>query len=126
MLRIRPAQMQMFGEAMQRSFQLRMLAYVRESFPSITEERSNEQILDMIAQGIDSAGRYHVGAEEDVQRYLKYVFIYGLDFDSKMEQIGEILRADFLIGSKKMDRIDQYEASLRAVVAGADNHSLPS
>ena len=111
MLKIRRAQMRFFSAAMQRSFELQMLAYVRTIFPSATEKNSDEEILRIIEDGIASASRYGIVGESDVQRYLKYMFIYGPDFDSNPNTAwaGEILRAEGVIGSKKMDRIDQYQ-----------------
>ena len=113
MLKIRRSQMRLFGQAMERGFELRMLAYVRATFSSATEKPNDEQILSIIKKGIANASRYGIVGESDVQRYLKYMFIYGPDFDSNPNTAcaGEILRADGVIGSKKMDRIDQYQRS---------------
>lgn len=104
--------MQIFGEAMQRGFELRMLTYLRANFPSASEN-SDEEILRIIRQGIDDASRYDIVTEADVQRYIKYMFIYGPDFDANPEtaRMGEILRTD-VGGSKKMDRIDEYQLSV--------------
>lgn len=104
--------MQMFGEAMQRGFELRMLTYVRANFASVSET-SDEEILRIIRLGIDNASRYDIVTEADVQRYIKYMFIYGAELDSNptIARMGEILQTD-LVGSKKMDRIDEYHSSL--------------
>lgn len=113
MLRIRQEQMEVFGAAMQRSFELRMLASFRADPSSPTENLSDDEILSTITLGIDRASRYDIVNETDVERYIKYMFIYGPDFDTDPQsaRIGEILRAD-VIGRKKMDRIDEYQVSV--------------
>lgn len=113
MVRIRDAQIRVFSEAMQRSLELRMLTHLRVSFPAVTEEYSDQQIVRIITQGINSASQYGIVEEADVQRYLKYMFIYGLDFDANLQtaRMGGILRTDSVVGSKKLDRIDEYELS---------------
>jgi len=105
--------MEVLGAAMQRSFELRMLAYFRADPSSKTENNSDDEIRRTIALGIDRAYRYDIVRETDVQRYIKYMFIYGPGFDTdpKIARIGKILRSD-VVGSKKMDRIDEYQLSV--------------
>ena len=48
--------------------------------------------------------------EDEVQRYLEYMIIYGVNFDidSKIPWAGNILDTENVDGSIKMDRLDRY------------------
>jgi hypothetical protein len=115
MLRIRREQMQILGAAMQRSFELRMLAEFRADARPVAENMSDDEVLRTITLGIEAASQYGIVNEPDVQRYLEYMFIYGAEFDTdpEKERLAEILLSD-IVGNKKMDRIDEYHLTLQA------------
>ena len=106
MLRIRHEQMRALGEALRRDFERRMMAYLRGNFGAHAAERSDEQMLAFIREGISNAERYAIRAEGDVSRFIEYALVYGSDFDTRLKWVENVLRTDGINGTQKMDRID--------------------
>jgi hypothetical protein len=50
-----------------------------------------------------------------VARYIEYMMIYGLSFDSdqRLDWAGKILKTEEISGSEKLDRIDGHDQFLR-------------
>lgn len=108
MLQIRREQMAALSCYVMERFEGRMLKALRERFPDETTDRSDPELLELIRSGIERASRYDVAWEHDVARYLGLVVRLGADFDVAPDigWAGEILRADDLDGTGKMDAIE--------------------
>lgn len=109
MLTIRNEQMLAFSAALQRQFELGTLAHLRKRFPEPREDRTDEQLLTMIGQGISKAARYGIVSQLDVTRFIEYMVLYGPEFDSQVAWAREILHSPGIPAREKMDRIDDYD-----------------
>jgi len=109
MLQIRREQMAALSCYMMERFEQRMLAELRERFPKQAAERSDEDLVELIREGIERASRYDVVTEDDVARYLACAMRLGAGFDVAAETAwaGEILRAEDLDGAGKMELIEE-------------------
>jgi hypothetical protein len=106
MLRIRPEQMRALGEAMQRNFESRMVAYLRGHFQAQLAHQSEEQLLAVVREGIANADLYGITIEKDVARFIEYAVMYGSDFHARRGWVATVLRTGGINGTQKMDRID--------------------
>ncbi len=114
MLIIRKEQMDIFGRYMLKQFEDRMVLHLRSAFPKQTKDKPEPDLRLIIQLGIEKAASYDVEGEDDVQRYLGYMVIYGPDFDRNRQTswAGDILRIENLHGKLKMDRIDERHGLL--------------
>lgn len=111
MLNIRKTQMNALSEYMLGQFESRMVIHLRAHFSEQTKSLSAAELQTIVHRGVGNAARYNVTAEDDVRRYLEYVVMYGVDFDTNPRSAWaqEILRTQELSGGEKMDRIDAYD-----------------
>jgi hypothetical protein len=111
MVKIRKTQMKMLSEYTLRQFENRMAVHLRTTFPKQTEDLPEAQLQARIHTGIAHAAQYNVIVEDDVRRYLEYMTMYSVDFDTNPQSAwaGEILRMQNLSGDEKMDCIDEYD-----------------
>ena len=111
MLTIRREQMEAFSQHSLDQFEAAMIRHLRTRFPAQTEARLDPDLRRMIKDGIGRAAVYGITFENDVKRYLEYMVLYGPEFDQTPETAwaGDILRADDLDGTEKIDRIDEAE-----------------
>ena len=111
MLTIRREQMEALGRYSLDQFEAAMIRHLRTRFPAQTETRIDSDLREMIKNGIGRAAVYDITLENDVKRYLEYMVLYGPEFDQTPQTAwaGDILRADDLDGTEKIDRIDEAE-----------------
>ena len=115
MLTIRKEQMRVLENEMLREFERKMLEHLRQTFPTETETKDDDELTAEIRQGVTSSGRYGISAECDVARYIEYMMMYGLNFDMdpKFSWAGTILGTHGISGAEKLDRIDMRDQFLR-------------
>ena len=118
MVIVRREQIEVLSEYMHARFITRMLAHLKATFAVYTQGTSEPDLRRLILSTIDTAARYDITNEDDVQRYLERAVCYGADFDTnpKTSWAGQILQEKDLTGTEKMDRIDHYELFLLRTV----------
>lgn len=111
MRKIRNSQMKTLSEYTRRQFEQRMAVHLRANFPRQTGDVPEPELRVRIHNSLTQAAQYNVTLEDDVRRYLEYTVMYGSDFDANPRNAwaGEILGAQGISGSEKMDRIDAYD-----------------
>lgn len=116
MLKIRKEQMDVMSDYMLIQFEDRMVLHLRSTFPEQTKDTIELDLRAMIEAGIEKADKYDVTDESDVERYLECMVLYGPNFDadSRTSWAGEILRDERLIGTEKMNKINDYELFMLA------------
>lgn len=114
MLTIRGEQMNAFGDHAVRAFDERMARHLRVMYPERTARVGQDKLLGAVRAGREKAAGYGVVLEDDVQRFLELMTVYGRSMDKrpKTRWIGDILRDPTLTGSAKIDRIDEYDLFL--------------
>jgi hypothetical protein len=115
MLTIRKEQVKVLEGGMARQFELKMMEHLRNKFPSETDKKEDDELVAQIRQGVKSSGKYEISAESEVARYIEYMMMYGLSFDTdpKCDWAGKILNTDGISGAEKLDRIDRRDQFLR-------------
>jgi hypothetical protein len=115
MLTIRKEQLNVLENAMAREFERKMIEHLRQKFPKETEKNEDDELAGEIRHGVKSSGKYGISAECDVARYVEYMMMYGLNFDTdpKFGWAGKILRTEGISGVEKLDRIDTQDQFLR-------------
>ena len=110
MLVIRKEQMEVLGRYMLKQFEDRMVIHLRSGFREQTKDMPETDLRSMIQTAIDKGKVYNVTTEDDVQRYLEYMMIYGPEFDTdpKTMWAGEILRTEDMDGTEKMELMDEH------------------
>jgi len=109
MLTIRAEQMKVLGQARQRRFETRIVAYLRRAYASHVSQLSDERLSDLIRRGIGDSAQYGIVGESDVSRYIGYVVTYGPEFHRELPWAAEILGTAKINGTQKMDRLDAYD-----------------
>jgi hypothetical protein len=114
MLIIRKEQMEVFRRYVLQQFEDRMVTHLRTACHERLNDMPEAELRTMIQYGIAKADGYGVKAEDDVQRYLELMVVYGSDFDTNPQTswAGDILRTANLAGSVKIDRMDKYDLFL--------------
>lgn len=109
MLSIRKEQLEAFEKVVRTQFREKMVLYLRERFVEQTAVLSADDLRTLIDSEIKRAKQFKVILEDDVQRYLECIIIYGRDFDSnpKLRWVRATLRARNITGTEKMDFIDK-------------------
>jgi hypothetical protein len=98
---IRTAQMETFVQASENRFEERMAAQLRELFPRAANKLGNSHLRDAIRYGVVRARVYGITRERDISRYIGIMFMFGPNFDRKMEfgRLSSVLRDPHLTGS---------------------------
>jgi hypothetical protein len=115
MLTIRKEQLTALERERERQFACKMIGHLRQQFPTQTEKKDDDELLADVRQGVRTSAKYGISAECDVARYIEYMMIYGLSFDSdqRLDWAGKILKTEEISGSEKLDRIDGHDQFLR-------------
>lgn len=110
MLVIRKEQMEVFSRYMLKKFEDRMVIHLQSSFSEPTKGMPETDLRSMIQTATDKAKVYNVTTEDDVQRYLEYMMIYGPKFDTdpKTMWARKILRTEDIDGTEKMELMDEH------------------
>jgi len=75
---------------------------------------SDAELRKIITQSVSEAQVYGIDDESDVTRFVEYKFLYGYEFGQTKGTLWakEILNNSELSGTKKMDKIDDYDLSI--------------
>ena len=114
--RISSAQMDVFTDYMLRQFIDTMVVSLRAASPRRCDELGGEGLRVLIRDGILSAKEHGVLLERDVERYLQCSLRHGEGFGegSEADWADEILSAEGVTGTVKMNRIEARERELSA------------
>jgi hypothetical protein len=118
---IRDAQTEELGKSYQKRFVERMLRHLRAMFAEKLADRSDEELRELIRDGIENAADYEITIEYDVSRFIEYMVIFGEDFDidEKTYWAGNILNKSENSGTEKMNEMDYY---VNAIAFGASGN----
>lgn len=107
---IRDAQIEELGKSYEERFEERMLRHLRAMFAKKLADRSDEELRELIRDGIENAADYEITIENDVSRFIEYMVIFGEDFDidEKTYWAGNILNKSESSGTEKMNEMDYY------------------
>ena len=110
MLIIRKEQMETLSKYMLNHFENRMIAHLRSRFKAQLVQTDDSELLALIRRGIEQAKQYDILEEFGIKRYLEYMIEYDPNFDTNPSTswARQILTAEGVSGSKKMDRLDNY------------------
>lgn len=112
---IRPEQMRELDKSMNGAFETRALAHLRQTFPQFAASMGHQRLLELIRRGTIAACGFGVKIETDVLRYLEFEVLYGTGFDTKFDAAQRILLREDIDGTRKMDRLDDWEMFSRPV-----------
>jgi len=108
---VRRKQMHVFERYMLEGFIRRMSARLRDEFPRETAALTPAELRTFIENAITKAETYDVTDEADVERYVEFAARYGPNFDVEQRTAwaGAVLRRDDLLGTEKMNMLDDHE-----------------
>ena len=111
MLRIRKEQIRAFERHFMSRFIAQMIEHIRSEFPEKADSRTEDELVDLIRDGVNNAAAYDIAAESDIEEFIDCMIRYGIDFDTSgdTEWAGKILNDPAILGFEKMDRISDYE-----------------
>lgn len=112
---IRNEQMDAFRKAQQDRFFRNILKNTREHHPGLCADKSDDSVLQTIAWAAKKARTYSLIMPEDVTRFVYFILRYGRDYAScsDMSWAVDILNDLSLIGSQKLDRIEEASQKRR-------------
>lgn len=101
------AHMQAFSGQQQDRFTNEMLDYLKKYYPEKIAKMGEAAARQQIAAGITKAKSYHILLEEDVARYIQFMFAMAPDFDdSKQTPWAQPILSDRHLPAKaKLDQI---------------------
>lgn len=112
LLRIRREQLQVFSDAMIRSFDERMFVHLHKFFPKRCQVLGDSEVRAWIKAGIAESAEYDIVAERDVSKYLNLMFTFGRDFAKSAETPWAYgILADAL--AKPAEKIDRLYAAAK-------------
>jgi len=108
MLTIRKEQMDVLEKYMIDVFNNKMVSHLRHTYPEETSTIPDERLSAMVKSGSEKAESYGIVEDDDIQRFLGYMLMYGSDFDtdSAHPEVQKILRDARLDGEEKIDVIE--------------------
>lgn len=108
MLRIRKEQMEVFEKYATSVFNNKMISYLRNAHPEQTSATSDEDLIALVESGSDKADSYGIVEDDDVQRFLGCMLVYGCDFDTDRDrpEVQQILGDTRLDGEEKIDLVE--------------------
>lgn len=77
---IRREQMAMFRAYARQQFEKRMAAHLRRAFPQQTDSMTESDLRAAVHTRTDDSISYGLDYEDEIERYLDYTVIYGLEF----------------------------------------------
>lgn len=101
------AHMQAFSAQQQERFTDEMIAYLKKFYPGKLGTLGEPAAREQIARGIAKAKSYYILLEEDVARYIQFMFAIAPDFDdSKQTPWARPILADQRLPARaKLDQI---------------------
>ena len=118
MLKIRARQFGIFSKSAIIDFEERMKLHLKKFFPEHCAALGDEDLVEMIRYGIESAEKYQIEIERDVCIYIDLMFTLGQEFDTDPELpwVAEILGSEDI--PSPTARIDAlYEETQRQLQA---------
>ena len=102
-------QMKAFSSEAANRFESRQIAHLRARFPQQTAGAADAQIRQFVREGRARAEKRGVDAEDDIERFLEFRVIHGLEYDERCDWANRIFTIDGVSGTKKMDWIDDHD-----------------
>lgn len=81
MLIVRRAQIEPFKAHLREPFVLRAVAHVRAHFPAECSRLAEEELAEVVRDGVVRAEHYGFACERDATRFLNLMFTFGRSFD---------------------------------------------
>ncbi len=105
---IRKEQMMVFEQYARASFEKRAMEQLRSIHFERTEDLSDVNLGKLISSGIDKAIGYGMKEQPDIQRFLDYIILFGINFDEDpaREWMREVLEDKSLEGGDKIAWLD--------------------
>ncbi|MGH9903690.1 MAG: hypothetical protein ACRD68_17925 [Pyrinomonadaceae bacterium] len=112
MLVIRKEQIEVLREHRLKQFEDRVAAHLRELFPEETAGMDDERLRLYVRGGVVRAEKYDIIEEDNVEKYLEFMMVYGQDFDVEEETrwAREILNNSLLNSFEKIDELEMHAA----------------
>lgn len=120
MLTIRTEQMAALSDYMLGNFITEMIDHLRSEYPEQTMEKSDADMRSFVRGGVDMAHEFNIRLSANLESFLEFVTLHGLDFQSRSElQWATTILADQAIDeSEKMNRISEYAIFGGPLMAG--------
>ncbi len=85
MLTVHPQHVTRFSAVAEKNFEDHVLAHLRKFFPQECDERSEEDLRDLIRSGTRRAAAYGITKQDDTCMYITLTLLLGTDFDTNPE-----------------------------------------
>jgi len=109
MFQLLPEQVRVLNRISMEQFLERMAKHLKQGFPSHVKSMDDAQLRVLIESGMKRAASYGIEFEHDIQGFLEYVVVYGLDFGAtpKTKWAAGILNDEDLDGEQKIELLEQ-------------------
>jgi hypothetical protein len=87
MLTIRKEQMEVLARSLLDAFEAGALAHVRGLFPEDCAKLTEEQLRELVHEGIARGRSYGLTGKRDLLTFIEHMFILGPDFDCAAEYV---------------------------------------
>ncbi|HEY0006582.1 MAG TPA: hypothetical protein VGB17_17505 [Pyrinomonadaceae bacterium] len=127
MITIRAGQMRAFEKAAVHNFEQRAVEYVQESFPKHFEIIGEEEIANIVREGLKRAEKYGLTTENSLLVYLHLMFMFGshFDVDQQLSWAGAVLGDESLRDeAQRIYLLNEKAHEYLQAVAGDDGEYL--
>lgn len=106
MLVIRKEQMDAMRDNLKKTYEPRLLTYMRDESPEVIEDATESECRELIYDCIDKAGEYGLHDYYEVQQFMQCMLWLGADFDTQYDWAINILEDSDLSSDERADALE--------------------
>jgi hypothetical protein len=114
MLKFSKAQLDNIEKAMQASFELRVVDYLRKAFPNAANPMTDADLLQFVRAALTRAASHELLIEWNLLRFVEYTLMFGLGFEDQpaFDWAQRILGDAGLNDTEKMDQLEERSSKM--------------
>lgn len=111
MLKIRPEQIEVLREYMERQFEDKVINFLRRHFEE-TQNEPREELRLVVREQIAKARSYELETERQIMIYMVAAWSMGQEFDTQFPEAQEILTSSEYSPDEKSERLAEWDENL--------------
>jgi hypothetical protein len=106
---------------MRADFEKRVAEHVTEILPELTALLGRARVAETVHRGVDHAAKYGLRDERNVCFFIDLVFIFGNDFDKRLQWASGILNAPHIADEHRKVQLLRSTAELQDLPTAAES-----
>ncbi len=105
MFKISAAHLDAFSQQQRRRFEDQMVSFLESEYPDETGEMEEDELRELVRDGIKKADGYHITLEREVARYIELMVAVSPSFDEELSGAKDVLSEPWLTGQEKVEGV---------------------